>query len=141
MTEPDALKRRYQFSLAALLFLILSVSGTLAGYRVGFHQGYVGGELKRQSEEPFPKVYAVTDLVMPKDADASTAIPDFDSLVQTISSNVDYDTWEEVGGPGTIRIMPVNQTLVICQTKDVHERIEELLRQMRERGLLAEDDQ
>jgi len=104
----------------------------LTGYRVGFHQGYVGGERKRESEKPFPKVYAVADLVMPKHADPSTAMPDYDSLIQSITDTVAVESWDTVGGLGVISAMPSNQTLVISQTEDVHERIDNLLRGMRQ---------
>ena len=134
MHQPHAPKRRFRFTIAGLLFLILCVAGTLGGYRVGFNQGYVGGDQKRQSEEPFAQVYPVADLIIPTGVDPSTAFADFDTLIQLITSTIRPDTWDDVGGPGSIEAFPMKSDLVISQTKDVHEQIEDLLRQMRDTG-------
>lgn len=131
MNTPHAPKRRFRFTIAGLLFLILCVAGTLAGYRVGFNQGYAGGDQKRQSEKPFAHVYPVADLVIPNGVDPSTAVADFDTLIQLITSTIRPDTWEEVGGPGSIEAFPTNSSLVINQTPDVHDKIQNLLGQMR----------
>ncbi len=59
------------------------------------------------------------------------AQPDFDSLIELITTTVEPQTWEEVGGPGTISPFQNNLSLVISQTEDVHEQIVELLEQLR----------
>ncbi|HEX3725099.1 MAG TPA: hypothetical protein VHV08_02605, partial [Pirellulales bacterium] len=59
------------------------------------------------------------------------AQPDFDTLVDLITTTVKPQTWDEVGGPGSISRFPNNLSLVISQTQDVHEEIVDLLEQLR----------
>ncbi len=59
------------------------------------------------------------------------AQPDFDSLIQLITSTVAPDSWAENGGPGTIGPFEGNFSLVISQTEEVHQQIEDLLNQLR----------
>jgi general secretion pathway protein D len=56
---------------------------------------------------------------------------DFDTLIELITATIEPDTWEEVGGPGAIDGFPGNLSLVVSQTQDVHERIIDLLEQLR----------
>ncbi len=56
---------------------------------------------------------------------------DFDSLIELITSTVKPTTWDDVGGPGSIKQFETNLSLVISQTQDVHEEIEDLLQQLR----------
>jgi general secretion pathway protein D len=56
---------------------------------------------------------------------------DFDSLIELLQSTVAPTTWDEVGGPGSIREFENNLSLVISQTEDVHEQIVDLLEQLR----------
>jgi hypothetical protein len=57
--------------------------------------------------------------------------PDFDTLIDLISSTVAPDSWEEVGGSGSLREFVGNLSLVVSQTGDVHEEIVDLLAQLR----------
>ncbi len=59
------------------------------------------------------------------------AQPDFDTLVDLITTTVKPQTWDEVGGPGSISRFPHNLSLVISQTQEVHEEIVDLLDQLR----------
>ena len=59
------------------------------------------------------------------------AMADFDTLIQLITSTIAPDTWEEIGGAGAIEEFPVNLSLVISQTQEVHEQIADLLDQLR----------
>ncbi len=60
------------------------------------------------------------------------AAADFDSLIDLIVSTVDNDTWMENGtGEGEIQQFPNNLSLVISQTQRVHEKIADLLEQLR----------
>ncbi len=131
MIQPHPTKRRLQFTLVTLFILMLCVAGTLSGYRVGFDQGYVRGERKRQSEAPFPKVYAVADLVKPQVDDPSAALPNYDTLIELIQQIIAPDSWADAGGSGAIESFPTNLSLVIRQTEDVHEQIESLLTKIR----------
>ena len=56
---------------------------------------------------------------------------DFDTLIELITATIEPDSWEEVGGPGAIDGFPGNLSLVVSQTQDVHERIIDLLEQLR----------
>jgi general secretion pathway protein D len=56
---------------------------------------------------------------------------DFDTLIDLITTTVKPQTWDEVGGPGSISRFPNNLSLVISQTQDVHEEIVDLLEQLR----------
>jgi len=56
---------------------------------------------------------------------------DFDSLIELITSTIQPTTWDEVGGPGSIREFATNLSLVISQTQEVHEQIVDLLEQLR----------
>ncbi len=56
---------------------------------------------------------------------------DFDTLIDLITTTVKPQTWDEVGGPGSISHFPNNLSLVISQTQEVHEEIVDLLEQLR----------
>ncbi|MBN2476163.1 MAG: general secretion pathway protein GspD [Pirellulales bacterium] len=56
---------------------------------------------------------------------------DFDSLIDLITSTIQPDTWDDVGGPGSIAPFETNLSLVVSQTQDVHEEIVDLLEQLR----------
>jgi general secretion pathway protein D len=56
---------------------------------------------------------------------------DFDSLIELITTTIEPDTWDEVGGDGSIAPFETNLSLVISQTQEVHEKIVDLLRQLR----------
>jgi general secretion pathway protein D len=57
--------------------------------------------------------------------------PDFDSLIELITSTIQPTSWTDVGGTGAIQEFESNLTLVISQTQDVHEEIADLLEQLR----------
>jgi general secretion pathway protein D len=57
---------------------------------------------------------------------------DFDSLIELITTTIDPDSWDDVGGPGSIAEFATNLSLVISQTQEVHEKIDKLLAQLRE---------
>lgn len=50
------------------------------------------------------------------------------SLIETIEASVAVETWDTVGGPGSIRPVPEAHELVISQTLDVHEQLVALMR-------------
>jgi hypothetical protein len=80
---------------------------------------------KDKAEGPdgnFPRTYPVGDLVE-KD--------NYETLVKVIKTTVANQTWNEVGGPGMISAVPSSRSIVISQTRDVHDAILELLRALR----------
>ncbi len=64
-------------------------------------------------------------------AAGGASLADFDTLIELITSTIEPDTWEEVGGPGSIEGFAGTLSLVVSQTQDVHERIVDLLEQLR----------
>ncbi len=56
---------------------------------------------------------------------------DFDSLINLITGTVKPQTWDSVGGPGSIEPFETNLSIVVSQTQDVHEEIVDLLEQLR----------
>ena len=56
---------------------------------------------------------------------------DFQTLMELITTTVAPESWEEVGGTGTIAPFPTNLSLVVAQTQEVHEKIVDLLAQLR----------
>jgi len=56
---------------------------------------------------------------------------DFDSLMDLITSTIAPTTWDDVGGAGSIAPFDTNLSLVVSQTQDVHEEINDLLEQLR----------
>src|SRR5262249_3867513 len=56
---------------------------------------------------------------------------DFDSLIELITSTIEQESWTDKGGQGSIEPFNTNLSLVISQTQEVHERIADLLQQLR----------
>ncbi|MDZ7620510.1 MAG: hypothetical protein U1E05_26200, partial [Patescibacteria group bacterium] len=56
---------------------------------------------------------------------------DFDAIVESVTSTVAPQTWDDVGGPGVIVASPFTLDLVVGQVGRVHDEIEELLGQLR----------
>ncbi len=78
------------------------------------------------------KAYPVADLVLVGgDSQGEGAEADFESLIDILSGTVKPTSWEDVGGPGTIRENPISLSIVISQTQEAHEDIETLLAQLR----------
>jgi general secretion pathway protein D len=59
------------------------------------------------------------------------SMADFDSLISLITATVQPESWEDVGGPGSVAPFETNLSLVIRQTEEVHEEIVDLLGQLR----------
>jgi general secretion pathway protein D len=57
--------------------------------------------------------------------------PDFDSLIDLLTSTVAPTTWDTVGGPGSVAPFVTNLSIVVSQTQEVHEEIVDLLEQLR----------
>ena len=57
---------------------------------------------------------------------------DFDSLIELITTtDRSPQSWDDVGGPGSIAPFETNLSLVVSQTQEVHEEIADLLEQLR----------
>jgi general secretion pathway protein D len=55
---------------------------------------------------------------------------DADSLIDLITTNVNPESWDEVGGPGSISAY--NGLIVVTQTPEIHKKIERVLDMLRE---------
>jgi len=57
---------------------------------------------------------------------------DFETLIDLITSTIEPDSWEDVGtGTGSVRGFDTNLSLVVSNTQEVHEKIADLLAQLR----------
>ena len=56
---------------------------------------------------------------------------DFDSLMELVVSVVEPNSWDEVGGQASVRPFETTLSLVIRQTQQAHEEIQDLLAQLR----------
>jgi hypothetical protein len=89
-------------------------------------------EVAQSTEFAKPTIYPVGDLVLPRGSTYSdSTMADFDSLIELIQNTVATDTWQDVGGPGSTERFEVNLSLVISQSQEVHEEIEQLLEELR----------
>ncbi len=79
------------------------------------------------------RVYPVDDLVRVDGGVANDlgSNHDYDTLIDLLVTTVAPDSWDEVGGPGSISPMPNRSALVIGQTRDVQGRVGRLLEALR----------
>ena len=56
---------------------------------------------------------------------------DFTTLIDLIKTTIQPDSWDDLGGAGTIQPFPGNLSLVVSATQQVHEEIQDLLEQLR----------
>ncbi len=77
-------------------------------------------------------IYPVSDLVYARDPTTGEIWGgDYDALMELITSTTQPTTWDEVGGPGSVAPFPANSCIVVSQTQDVHEQIDDLLATLR----------
>ena len=76
-------------------------------------------------------VYPVADLVQPGEAKVGGKGQDFDTLIEAVTETVAPDTWDEVGGPGTINEHWITSSLVVGQTQALHGSLARLLTGLR----------
>ena len=79
--------------------------------------------------ELFTRTYPVGDLV--PNVPVAPTQRDFQTLARAITNTVRPQTWSEPGGPGSLLEVPVSSSLVISQTRDVHDEVLQLLRALR----------
>jgi len=54
-----------------------------------------------------------------------------DTLIKLITNTIKPDSWDSMGGPGTIDYYPLGMALTINQTPDIQEQVQELLHALR----------
>jgi len=77
--------------------------------------------LDKADVEVKTRIYPVADLIG----------EDYDSLIEVITATVKPQSWDEVGGPGSITPLAATGCLVFSQTQDVHDETLALLRALR----------
>lgn len=80
-------------------------------------------------------VYPVADLLKRSNEDGAD---DFDSLIETITAAVLPNTWDTVGGMGSIAPHEDSRSLVVSQTQEVHEQIAGVLEKLRKVAGIAD---
>jgi hypothetical protein len=76
------------------------------------------------------RAYPVRDLVESTTADGKPQAPDFDPLIDTITTSIEADTWGD-GQPHGIIGFEDAGVLVIAQRGDIHEKIANLISALR----------
>ena len=79
------------------------------------------------------KVYPVADLIIPPAGSFTTAPgkTQEECLIRLIAATISPQSWAQMGGPGSIDYFPVSMALVVRQTPDVHEHLDDLLSALR----------
>src|SRR6185503_9226113 len=79
------------------------------------------------------RLYPVGDLVIcGSEKDDSGRRCDFDSLIDVLQSTVIPNSWDDVGGPGSISPYEGGLALVISQNEEAHNQIEAILSKLRD---------
>jgi hypothetical protein len=77
------------------------------------------------------RVYPVLDLITPRQSGRLTAqhpfATDYDSLIDLLTLTIAPQSWDDVGGPGSIEPHDNTASLVVSQTREVHIQLESLL--------------
>jgi hypothetical protein len=78
------------------------------------------------------RVYPVRDLVHARrERETNFERYDFDPTIELITSTIEPDSWQEVGGPGAISGSDETASLVITTRRDLHDRVGGVLTTMR----------
>lgn len=82
------------------------------------------------------QLYPVKDLVRydpvtQRELTRRSVSAEFDILIEAITTTVEAESWEELGGPGSLAPFPYADCLVVSQLGDVHRKVAELLEQVR----------
>lgn len=97
-------------------------------------EGIVVTTREQADNELRTRVYLARDLVATSavDVGGENATP----LIDAITGTVATQTWDDLGGPGTIEYFANAGVLIVSQTREVHDEIEGLLAMLRKaRGL------
>ena len=76
-------------------------------------------------------VYEANAVVTSKTAGGRVGVADYEALMDVITTTIDPDSWDDVGGPGSIAEFDNAGVLIIAQTRDVHQKIGKLLNSLR----------
>ena len=130
---PVTLQLRQKISLRNALRLILEQHRLKAG----IHASVLRVTTRAALDPVYVQSYRIRDLVgLPTRTPGETEIRELDSddLLKLITNVIAPNTWTAVGGPGAIQKSPRGDSLIISNSRDVHQQITELLRQLRTRS-------
>ena len=134
-TKREVSGRRFHFGLGMLLLAIAGIASVLGSCRLGYDLGYLAGQEQWRSEAVYPHVYNVGDIT---DRDP-LALPDFDTIIENLTTRIEPQSWQDVGGPGAITGVGRTQ-LLIGQTADAHDQIRTCVQSLRDGRLKLEDE-
>ena len=78
------------------------------------------------------RVYPVADLITPQQAEGSDPLAiDYSTLIETIAGAIEPDSWDEIGGAGTIIAYQPARSLIVRQTEETHAKLADLFVQFR----------
>lgn len=86
--------------------------------------------------EMIQRTYPVADLVVPitkfNEDGTQQAVkkPQHSELIEQIKKSVASESWEDLGGQGTIQFFPTGMSLIIRQSRAAHAKIERLLTEL-----------
>ena len=72
------------------------------------------------------RLYTVPSLLFANPAVRDLRAADYDELIRVTTGVVAPDSWDDVGGPGTIHVWPPGSCVIISQSADCHTQIEQL---------------
>jgi hypothetical protein len=120
--------RRPQFTLWTLLLAVTAIAAVLGIYQGAQRYGYEHA----RGRDVVIVTYNVVDLVKPVVPSLTEkATAEFGPLIDLIKTTIVPESWETVGGTGSIVPFETNLSLVVTQRRDIHVRIEHLLKQLR----------
>jgi hypothetical protein len=87
------------------------------------------------------RAYDVSDLVTCRDK-SGQVWADHDGLIDLITTTIEPNIWDDVGGPGAIdwTSVPGAEVLVVRQTRPIHQAIQQLLDDLRAIARATGDD-
>ncbi len=115
-------RRRFQFRLSSLLWLMVAVAAAISGYRAGLDEQLA----RQQPGDMYIKSYPVRDLTFGpgmRQADSQTLM----DLLVLLSPQ----KWHQSGGKGSMTVYDEAGILVVCQDAATHRQIERKLAALR----------
>ncbi len=79
-----------------------------------------------QENQQIVKLYPVGEFIRPVGSSPTYDNQDFDSLIQLIQASIQPTTWKANGGQGDINPFSFLDLLVVSDTQEVHEQLEDL---------------
>lgn len=110
-----------------------SVTGNGWGFRGGFSGTSDGGNgfgISGSGGRPVPTMQGFGEFFLVLGANLPV-LPQYGPLAEAIQQTIHADSWEDLGGPGSLEVYGDGDCFVIDQIGPVHERIEQLLAELR----------